>query len=48
VLSGPVCNENIAWFEIIYGIGALHGFIAEGQNDVYFVEPILPQPPAGY
>ncbi len=42
VISGPTCNQDIAWFEIIYGIGALRGFIAEGQNGVYFVEPILP------
>jgi WD40 repeat protein len=39
VIGGPTCAENIAWFEIIYGISALQGWIAEGQNGVYFAQP---------
>lgn len=40
VISGPTCGEGMAWFEILYGIGAVRGWMAEGQAGVYFVEPI--------
>ncbi len=40
VVSGPTCGEGMAWFEILYGIGAIRGWLAEGQAGVYFVEPV--------
>ncbi len=40
VVSGPTCGEGMAWFEILYGIGAVRGWLAEGQAGAYFVEPI--------
>ncbi len=40
VVSGPTCAEGMAWFEILYGIGAVRGWLAEGQAGVYFVEPV--------
>ena len=40
VVSGPTCGEGMAWFEILYGIGAVRGWLAEGQAAVYFVEPV--------
>ena len=40
VVSGPTCGEGMAWFEVLYGIGAVRGWLAEGQAGVYFVEPI--------
>ncbi len=42
VIDGPQCVENMAWFQIIYGISAVQGWVAEGQDEQYFVEPILP------
>ncbi len=41
VVSGPTCGEGMAWFEVLYGIGAVRGWLAEGQNGVYFVEPVV-------
>jgi hypothetical protein len=40
VLDGPVCADGIAWYEIEYGSPAESGWIAEGLNGVYFVEPV--------
>lgn len=40
VTSGPQCADNIAWFKIIYGVSAIQGWLAEGQNGQYFVEPV--------
>ena len=40
VVGGPACTDNIYWFEVIYGIGAVRGWLAEGQAGVYFVEPV--------
>ncbi|MEZ4668388.1 MAG: TIR domain-containing protein [Anaerolineae bacterium] len=40
VVSGPVCANDVYWFEVIYGISAVRGWLAEGQNGVYFVEPM--------
>lgn len=40
VLSGPTCAGGMAWFRIIYGISAVQGWVAEGRNGVYFVEPV--------
>ena len=40
VLDGPQCADNILWFKVIYGIGAVQGWIAEGKDGVYFVQPV--------
>jgi WD40 repeat protein len=42
VIAGPVCDESspIAWFEIQFGLNAETGFVAEGERDEYFVEPL--------
>ncbi|MCB9455542.1 MAG: protein kinase [Anaerolineaceae bacterium] len=55
VIDGPTCRDNLAWFHIRYGGGALDGWIAEG-DDYYFVAPVGTQntgpvrtpPPDGY
>lgn len=39
VLEGPECFQNIAWFRIIYGISATEGWIAEGEEEAYYLEP---------
>ncbi|MBL8154224.1 MAG: TIR domain-containing protein [Anaerolineae bacterium] len=41
VVGGPECSQGITWFQITYGIGAVQGWLAEGVDGVYFVEPIL-------
>ncbi len=46
VISGPTCGEGMAWFEVLYGIGAVRGWLAEGQAGAYFVEPIFGDYPA--
>ena len=38
--SYATLGEGMAWFEILYGIGAVRGWMAEGQTGIYFVEPI--------
>ncbi len=38
VLNGPQCVEGIAWFEVIYGISGLQGWLAEGRDGIYYVE----------
>ncbi|MBI5961773.1 MAG: DUF3160 domain-containing protein [Chloroflexi bacterium] len=43
VISGPVCAENIYWWQI--QTSALGGWIAEGASGEYFVEPALPPAP---
>ena len=44
VLNGPVCQDGFAWFEVIYGLDAEHGWVAEGamtdDGPDYFAEPI--------
>jgi WD40 repeat protein len=40
VLEGPTCAEGLNWFHIIYGVGAVQGWIAEGQDGQYFVQPV--------
>jgi hypothetical protein len=39
VLNGPVCNGDYAWYEIEYG--PYRGWIAEGDETSYYVEPYL-------
>ena len=40
VLDGSECREQYAWFYI--RSGDVEGWIAEGDNDVYYVEPYFP------
>lgn len=41
VLDGPVCGNDILWWRVQAAAG--EGWIAQGQNGLYFVEPV-PQP----
>ncbi|MEZ4668387.1 MAG: hypothetical protein R3E39_10770 [Anaerolineae bacterium] len=40
VVDGPVCVDGVAWFEVSFGERARRGWIAEGADGVYFVEPV--------
>jgi Tol biopolymer transport system component len=40
VLDGPQCAEGFNWYHIIYGVGAVQGWIAEGKDEQYFIEPV--------
>lgn len=40
VLEGPVCEEQYAWFLVRYR--DKEGWIAEGDNEQYYVQPYLP------
>lgn len=39
VLAGPACEGRFAWFRVRYR--NLTGWIAEGDNELYYVEPYL-------
>jgi hypothetical protein len=39
ILDGPVCQDNLAWFLVRSDAGNT-GWVAEGDNSAYFVEPI--------
>jgi hypothetical protein len=39
VISGPACADGMTWFEVRYGDDDKEGWLAEGQNGLYFVEP---------
>lgn len=41
VLDGPVCSDRYTWYEV--DTGDLRGWIAEGDLEVYYVEPFLGQ-----
>jgi len=41
VLDGPVCSDRYAWYEV--DTGDVQGWIAEGDLDLYYVEPFLGQ-----
>ena len=41
VLSGPTCQDGFNWWQINSTTG-LAGWVAEGDNDTYFVEPFSP------
>ena len=38
VISGPVCGENMAWWEVDYN--GLRGWTAEGRGNAYWTEPV--------
>jgi serine/threonine protein kinase len=40
VLEGPVCGEAFAWFRIEARSGAVIGWVAEGDDDAYFIAPV--------
>jgi hypothetical protein len=42
VIAGPVCDDRspIAWYQIQFGLSAETGFVAELEEDEYFVEPL--------
>ncbi len=40
VLEGPECNDGYAWYRIESNV--MSGWIAEGDFNVYYVEPYLP------
>ncbi len=40
VIGDPQCVAGLNWFPILYGIGAVQGWIAEGQDGKYFVQPV--------
>ncbi len=40
VIGGPVCADGVRWFQIRYGANNDEGWLAEGQNNIYFVEPV--------
>jgi hypothetical protein len=42
ILEGPGCAENMVWWHIDYD--TLTGWIAEGQNGTYRLEPLAPVP----
>lgn len=39
VLNGPVCGQTYLWYYVRYR--EFEGWVAEGQDDIYFVEPYL-------
>jgi hypothetical protein len=41
VVAGPTCAEEIVWWQVDYD--GRRGFVAEGQNSEYFIEPFPPQ-----
>ncbi len=40
VLNGPLCGQTYLWYFVRYRDRM--GWIAEGQDDIYFTEPYLP------
>ncbi|RMG70458.1 MAG: SH3 domain-containing protein [Chloroflexi bacterium] len=40
VLEGPVCSERYVWYRVEHG--DLIGWVAEGDNDQYYIEPYFP------
>jgi len=40
VLNGPACGQTYLWYFVRYR--DREGWIAEGQEDIYFTEPYLP------
>jgi WD40 repeat protein len=40
VVGEPVCEDGFAWFPIIFGINAVPGWIAEGDDTAYYVRPV--------
>ncbi|MBI1280833.1 MAG: protein kinase [Anaerolineaceae bacterium] len=46
VLDGPNCNEDKAWFRVRLENGVQDGWIAEGDENGYFVSPVDNSSPA--
>ena len=44
VIDGPICSGDLIWYRIVFGGDAVRGWVAEGDADEYFIEPILPTP----
>lgn len=40
VVEGPTCADGLNWFKVRYGDDDTEGWLAEGQNGLYFVEPV--------
>jgi serine/threonine protein kinase len=40
ILEGPICGEEFAWFRITARSGAVVGWVAEGDDDAYFIAPV--------
>lgn len=40
VLEGPTCADGLTWFKVRYGEDDKEGWLAEGQDGLYFVEPV--------
>jgi hypothetical protein len=38
VLAGPICGENLAWWQVNYN--GIVGWTAEGQGNEYWLEPL--------
>lgn len=41
VVAGPICSDRYTWYEVEGG--SLRGWVAEGDADVYYIEPFLSQ-----
>lgn len=39
ILDGPVCAQNMAWWQVDYD--GLIGWTADGQGDTYWIEPFI-------
>lgn len=39
VVGGPECVDGFAWFHVLFGINAVDGWIAEGDESIYFAAP---------
>jgi hypothetical protein len=40
VIDGPVCADGSRWFQVRFGDENVEGWLAEGQPNPYFVEPL--------
>lgn len=41
VVAGPVCSDRYTWYEV--DGGNVRGWVAEGDADIYYIEPFLSQ-----
>ena len=40
VLDGPVCGRGFTWYHVSYDQGLLDGWIAESDDEFYFIDPV--------